>query len=93
MKLKVISGMMLTLFLVSMLSTVVSVSAGAGWIPADIVEDGEIDILDVAAAAKAFGSKSGDPNWNASADLVADNLIDIFDLVSVAIHYGEVQPP
>jgi len=56
----------------------------------DIDHDGDVDILDVATAAKAWGSKEGDSNWNPIVDLVPPyGLIDIFDLVIIAKNYGK----
>jgi len=97
MRLKVISGIMLTLFVVSLLSTVMSVSATAGWIPEDIsgpqdAPDGKVDMFDILVVGLAFGSKPGDPNWDPVADVETTfslNLIDIFDLVTIAVHFGE----
>lgn len=56
----------------------------------DIDHDGDVDILDVATAAKAWGSKEGDSNWNPIVDLASPyGLIDIFDLVIIARNYGK----
>ena len=95
-KTKVIVGITLTLFLVSMLSTVMSVSAA--WDPkADVNNDGVVNILDIANVTRHFGSEEGDPNWNPAPDVFvkipSNGTIDIFDLVSVAVHFGEEAPP
>lgn len=97
MRFKLISLVMLTLFLVSMLSAVTPVSAAGGWIPEDVVEDGVINILDVNAVIWVFGSSVNQPNlegvpYDPAADVNNDNVIDIFDLVSVAVHFGETDP-
>jgi len=47
------------------------------------------DIFDVVIVAKAFGSKSGEKNWNANADLNDDSFIDIYDVVTVANNFGK----
>ncbi len=57
----------------------------------DANADGVVDIFDIAAAALAFGSVEGDPNWNSQADLVAPRgLVDVHDIVAIVIHFGEV---
>ena len=55
----------------------------------DLNDDGIVDIYDVVTMAIAFGSKPGDPNWNANADLVSDNIIDIYDVVTLASNFGK----
>jgi len=96
MKTKVIVGIMLALFLVSMLSTVMSVSADAGWIPEDVVKDGEIDIFDLVTVAVAFGSNNltgtPTPRWNSAADVNGDKIIDIADITMVAVQFGRTDP-
>ena len=52
--------------------------------PADLNDDEIVDILDIAIVAKAFGSKLGDPNWNAIADLDKNGIVDIIDIAKVA---------
>ena len=59
------------------------------FLPADLNKDGIVDIFDVVIVAGAFGSKSGDANWNPIADLVEDGIIDIFDVVIVAKAFGK----
>jgi hypothetical protein len=56
---------------------------------ADLNRDCTVNILDVFAVAMAFGSKSGDANWNAVADLNKDNVINILDVFAVANDYGK----
>jgi hypothetical protein len=55
----------------------------------DINGDKIVDIFDAILMSKAFGSKNGDPNWNAKADLVASGEVDIFDAIMFSKHYGE----
>jgi len=50
----------------------------------DVNGDGIVDIYDVVIVATAFGSQSGNPNWNPVADLNEDTLVDIYDIVVVA---------
>jgi hypothetical protein len=55
----------------------------------DLNSDGIINILDIFIVAKAFGSKSGDPEWNAVADLNNDSTVNILDIFAVAWDYGK----
>jgi hypothetical protein len=55
----------------------------------DLNKDGSVNILDIFIIAKAFGSKPGDPNWNAVADLNKDNVTNILDVFAVARDYGK----
>jgi hypothetical protein len=55
----------------------------------DINEDHVVNILDIAIVAKAFGSKPGDPDWNALGDLNKDGVINILDISLVAKDYGK----
>lgn len=61
----------------------------------DINGDGTVDITDVATAAKAFGSKPGNPRWNPDADitgnkyLVPDGVVDIMDIALIAKNFGK----
>jgi PKD repeat protein len=60
----------------------------------DANADGTVDIFDVAAAALAFGSVEGDPNWNPQADVMAPRgLVDVHDIVGIVLHFGEVAEP
>jgi len=53
------------------------------YIPGDLNHDGEVDIRDIALAARAFGSCPSHPRWNPLADVVPDNEIDIRDIRSL----------
>jgi len=60
----------------------------------DCNADGTVDIIDVVAAALAFGSVEGDSNWNPQADVVAPRgLVDVLDIVAIVLHFGEVAEP
>jgi hypothetical protein len=54
----------------------------------DINHDRKVDIIDVAIAARAFGSKLGESRWNAEADIQEDGTINIVDLTIIAKSYG-----
>ncbi len=57
-------------------------------IPGDLNHDGTVDIRDEIKFADAFGSHSGDINWNAEADLNGDGTINILDLILIAGNFG-----
>jgi PKD repeat protein len=60
----------------------------------DCNADGTVDIIDVVAAALAFGSVEGDLNWNPQADVMAPlGLVDVQDIVGIVLHFGEVAEP
>lgn len=52
--------------------------------------DGKVDIRDIAAAAKAFGSYYGSPTWNYVCDINNDGKVDIKDLAAIAKDFGKV---
>jgi hypothetical protein len=54
----------------------------------DFDGDGDIDIFDFVQFADAYGSETGDPNYNAIGDFNDDGHIDIFDFVDFADVYG-----
>ena len=90
MKSKLIAGLMVTLFLVNMLSVVGSVSA---CLTGDVNGNGKVDICDGVLIGVAFGSEPGDSNWNPNADIAPengpDNFISMQDVVLWAIHFGK----
>lgn len=55
----------------------------------DLNRDGKVDLQDLVIIAAAYGSKPGDPNWNAMADVNGDGKVDLIDLVMVAVDYGK----
>jgi len=54
----------------------------------DINGSGTVNILDASTLALAYGTSTGDPNYNGGADLDADGKIDILDASSLAMFYG-----
>jgi len=61
-------------------------------IKGDINADGKVDIKDIAAAAKAFGTGPGDIKWQANADINEDQQIDIRDIAAIAKEFGKTDP-
>jgi len=55
----------------------------------DINGDGVVNILDAILMAKAFGSRSGDPNWDPRADLNNDGVVNILDAIILAGNFGK----
>lgn len=90
MKSKMIAGIMLTLFLVTTLSMVSSVSAPLLPSDGDINGDNIVDIQDIVQWALAFGSTPASANWDPLADMNGDNVVDIFDGVAIGINFGLV---
>jgi parallel beta-helix repeat protein len=56
---------------------------------ADLNKDGAVNILDIFIVATAYGSKPGDPNWNAITDLDNNGAINILDIFIIARDYGK----
>jgi hypothetical protein len=54
----------------------------------DVNGDGIVDIKDVAAVSKAFGTQPGMPLWNEAADINRDRKIDIKDVALVSRKFG-----
>jgi len=53
---------------------------------------GKVDLSDLVALAKAYGSKPGDSNWNSNADINNAGVVNLADLVTLAQHYGQSAP-
>jgi peptide/nickel transport system substrate-binding protein len=61
-------------------------------LPADVNYDGQVNIIDITIAAKAFGSKFGPPihpRWQFRADANNDREINIIDVAHVAKYFGK----
>lgn len=56
----------------------------------DVNGDGKVDILDVSAVGKAFGSYPGDPTnrWNPDCDFNQDGKVNILDVSMVGKRFG-----
>jgi len=67
-----------------------------GWVVetilGDLNGDRQVNIVDVSIAAKAYGSKPGNPRWNPNADLDNNGTISIVDISKVAKEYGKKDP-
>jgi len=58
----------------------------------DIDGNNRVDLADMVALARAYGSKAGDRRYDAMADLNGDGRVDDADLQILRQHYGEVYP-
>jgi len=56
----------------------------------DVDGDGVVNYRDLFLLARAYGSSSGDSNWNCYADFNADGKVDYIDLFILARNYGKV---
>jgi hypothetical protein len=67
-----------------------------GWVfismVGDINADGKVDVKDVYATARAYGSRPGYPYWNANCDITDDDKVDVKDYYIVCKNYGKVDP-
>jgi hypothetical protein len=61
-------------------------------IPGDINGDGKVDLKDVYAVAKAYGSFPGHPKWNPNCDINNDNKVDLKDYYTTCKNYGKTDP-
>jgi ABC-type transport system substrate-binding protein len=51
--------------------------------------DFKVDIIDIASAAKAFGTKLGDKRWKGICDINGDNIVDIIDIALIAKDFNK----
>lgn len=68
--------------------TVIRVSPSAVF-NTDVNKDGRVNIIDIAIIAKAFGTRPGEPRWNAAADLDKDGIISRTDLTIAAMDFDK----
>jgi len=54
----------------------------------DVNEDGKVDVKDITALARAFGTDTGMARWNPDLDLNMDGRIDVRDVTIDARHFG-----
>ena len=58
-------------------------------IQGDVNGDELVDVFDVTAIGKAYGSSPGSPNWNPEADINGDLIVDAADLATYNGNYGK----
>jgi ABC-type transport system substrate-binding protein len=71
---------------------------GLFWKPCDEpayqpIADIKVDMMDVYAAAYAYGSYPGHPRWNPSCDVNNDLKVDMLDYYRICAAYGWIPPP
>jgi len=54
----------------------------------DVNYDGKVNILDISAAARAFGTTPGDMRWDKECDVNFDDYVNILDISYVAMDFG-----
>jgi hypothetical protein len=54
----------------------------------DANNDGHVDVVDLLILVDAFGSVTGDPNYNADADFNSDGSVDVVDLLTLVENFG-----
>ena len=57
-------------------------------IPGDIDGDGHVNTVDLLLLAHAFGSVTGDVNYDSACDLNGDGSVDVVDLLRLADNWG-----
>ncbi len=62
-------------------------------VPADINEDGTVDMRDVIIMAMAFNTTSKDPNFNERCDLTNDGAVNMSDVMALAMMFGYSYKP
>jgi outer membrane protein assembly factor BamB len=72
-----------------------SASAGTAVVSysGDVNADRRVDLKDVFAVNKAFGSRPGSANWKPNCDITDDKFVDLRDKFIVDSNYGYVEPP
>ena len=58
-------------------------------LPGDIDGDGIVNVFDLSALGKAYGSTPSTPNWNPEADINSDGAINIFDIGIMSSNWGQ----
>ncbi len=66
------------------------IQVGAMSCMADINGDGAVNISDFGILSAAFGSSSGDPNWNSLADVNLDGIVNISDFGIMSSEFGQI---
>ncbi len=54
----------------------------------DVNNDGHVDVIDLLNLVDAFGSASGDPNYNVACDFNGDGSVDVVDLLYMIDNFG-----
>jgi hypothetical protein len=58
-------------------------------IPGDTNRDGKVELKDVYAVARAYGSYPGHPRWNPACDINGDGKVELKDYYTTCKNYGK----
>jgi hypothetical protein len=61
-------------------------------IPGDVNADGKVNVKDIFAVAKAFGSQCGQPKYDPNLDINGDCKINVKDMFTTAKNFGQEDP-
>jgi hypothetical protein len=57
-------------------------------LPGDVNHDGHVDVVDLLYFVDAFGSVTGDPNYDPACDFNSDGSVDVVDLLDLVYNFG-----
>ena len=57
-------------------------------VPGDVDADGHVDVVDLLWLVDAFGSVTGDANYDARCDFNSDGSVDVVDLLTMVENFG-----
>lgn len=83
---KYVTLALLLLFSLSIFGTKLAAAA----LSPDINGDGYVNIKDAVILGAAFGTQSGDPNWNPNADLDENGVVNALDAMMLVANFGPV---
>ncbi len=55
----------------------------------DVNNDGHVDVVDLLLFSDAFGSATGDANYNPACDFDSDGSVDVIDVLYLAENFGK----
>jgi hypothetical protein len=85
---RIVLAILITLCLMSTMMVLRPMHSAKAIVPGDLNGDGAVDINDAILASHAFGTATGDPEYNSAADLNSDGFVDILDMLILAKNFG-----
>jgi hypothetical protein len=58
-------------------------------IAGDVVDYGQVNIVDIASIAKCFATTPNSTSWNTAVDINGDGVINIVDISVCAVNFGK----